>query len=167
MVSIKRWRIIAYLLIPKVFLFMIQRSVVVLSIMLCLLGGVLIYAITRSESIYLNQWLGHIDDGKVLHFFQSLVLNSHIPQGIIYSLPDALWMLALITTILCIWNFKLHRRSIRWIIIGLAAGLMFEILQAFHFIRGTFDIIDLIWMLIAGFIPIAFLKLKSYSWKTN
>lgn len=144
-----------------------NRSAAALFILLCLISGSLIYAITRPDSIYLNQWLGHIDDGKVLDYFQSLVLNSQLPQWIIYSVPDVLWMMALITTILFIWNFKLDRRSIRWIIIGFAVGLMFEIFQGFHLIRGTFDVNDLILMLIAGLIPIAFVKLNSYSWKTN
>lgn len=144
-----------------------NRSVVMLFILLSLTGGVLIYAVTRSESIYLNQWLGYIGNGKLLHSFQSLLLNSQPPQWIIYSLPDALWMLALVMLILMIWDFKLHNKSIPWVVIAVLTGILYEVFQGFHLIRGTFDVGDLILMVIGALLPLSFIMLKIRACKTN
>jgi len=143
------------------------RSLVLLFIFMLLTGGVLIYSVTRSESIYLNQWLAHIANGKVNLFLQGLFQNAQIPQWIIYSLPDALWMLALTLVMLLIWDFRLHKKSIPWIASAIVAGILFEIAQGFHIVRGTFDIVDLMFILVAAFIPISITMLKLNSCETR
>ncbi|HLF64075.1 MAG TPA: hypothetical protein VI603_09990 [Saprospiraceae bacterium] len=144
-----------------------QRSVVLLGIFLCLFFGVLIYIVTRSESIYLNQWVAHIVGDNTWSSLQSLVQNSGIPQWVIYSLPDALWMLALVTLVLLIWDFKLHSRSIPWITIAVGTGLLFEIFQGVHLVPGTFDVTDLVFILLAALFPLSFALLKLRTCKTN
>ncbi len=137
-----------------------NRSVVLLSIILSLAIGVFIYGITRTESIYLNQWLGQVGNGKVLDVLQGLVQNSQIPDWIIYSLPDALWMLALSWVILLIWDFKINSRSIPWISFAILFGGLLETLQGFHFVPGTFDMRDLLFMFIGAVLPVSFTSIK-------
>ncbi len=144
-----------------------NRIVVLFLIVIILSAGIFIYAITRSESIYLNQWMAELGNGKVLYFFQALVQNVHIPHWIIYSLPDALWMLALTMLILLIWDFKLHRKSILWIAMAIMVGILFEISQRLHIVHGTFDVIDLILMMMAALLPVSIIILKMRLWKTN
>jgi len=95
-----------------------------------------------------------------------MISGFDIPGWIIYSLPDALWMMALITLILFIWDFKLNVRSIPWIVSAILTGLTLEIFQGFHLIRGTFDINDLILIVIAAICPLSFTFIKQFTCKT-
>jgi hypothetical protein len=142
-----------------------SRALIIITLSLTL--GAFIYFMTRSESIYLNQWMADLGLGNVLQFFQATVDNTDIPHWMIYSLPDALWMLALTLFILMIWDFKLHRRSIPWIALAIIAGILFEIAQRFHIVPGTFDAIDLILIMLAALLPVSFIILKMRLWKTN
>jgi hypothetical protein len=126
----------------------------------CLLAGAAIYFSTRSENILLNQWLAHIADGKGLQFFQGLISNVWVPDWILYSLPDALWMMALTLFILMIWDFKIHRRSLAWLTLAVVAGTGLEVLQGLHWMRGTFDVVDLLLIFLAASIPIMITLLK-------
>jgi len=83
------------------------------------------------------------------------------PDWIIYSLPDALWMFALMLVIMMIWDFRLTRQSIPWIILAVIAGILFEIGQGINIIKGTFDPIDVICILICAFVPLLFTLLRS------
>ncbi|HUR31485.1 MAG TPA: hypothetical protein VMZ69_08620 [Saprospiraceae bacterium] len=132
-----------------------------------LLLGALLYSATRSESIYLNQFVSQFGDGAVLRFFQKLIHNTDIPEWIIYSLPDGLWMFALILLILMLWDFKLNKGSFLWVIIAFFLGILFEALQGLHIVRGTFDIIDIYFILIAVILPILYLLLKPNKWIIN
>ncbi len=136
-----------------------QRFACIISV-LCLLIGAAIYFITRSENIFLNQWLALFADGQALRFFQGLVSNQWLPDWILFSLPDALWMTALTLFILMIWDFKIHRRSTAWLAMAVVAGAGMEILQGFHLMRGTFDMADLLFILFAASIPITITLLK-------
>ena len=118
--------------------------------------GVLIYATTRTEALYLNQWIANIGGESLKYFLQNLFSRISIPYWIIYSLPDALWMLALTLVVLMIWDFKLNRRSIPWIAGAFCVGILFEVGQGFHLVGGTFDFIDLISIGIGALIPVSF-----------
>ncbi|MFZ1677923.1 MAG: hypothetical protein WAT91_11650 [Saprospiraceae bacterium] len=139
------------------------RLLVVVS--LCL--GIIIYAGTRSEMLFLNQFFSSVGGHYIRIFFHDVIGQIHIPYWIIYSLPDALWMLALMMTILMIWNFKLDAKSIPWIIGSVSIGLFFEFGQALHIITGTFDVTDLLFILIGASIPVLFTLVKFRLWKTN
>ena len=142
-------------------------SLALITITLSLILGAFTYFMTRSESVYLNQWMVDFGLGSVLQFFQAQVNNADIPHWMIYSLPDALWMLALTLFILMIWDFKLHKRSIPWIALAIIIGILFEIAQRFHMIPGRFDVIDLISIMLAALLPVSFIILKMRLWKTN
>jgi hypothetical protein len=125
-----------------------------------LVFGALLYSITRSDNILLLQWLSKMNEGKLLHFFQQSIHNQDIPAWVIYSLPDALWMFSLVLVILMIWNFQLNRQSISWIAIAVFTGILFEIFQMFHFLPGTFDVTDLLLMLISAILPVSFMTIN-------
>lgn len=144
-----------------------NRWVIVILILTSLLSGLLIYFITRSESIYLNQWLNRVEHGSILLGFQGLILNTQVPGWMIYSLPDGLWMLALTMLILLIWDFEINKKSIIWIAFAIAAGILFEISQRFDIASGTFDIVDLIFILVGALLPVSFIMLNRIKWQAN
>jgi|WetSurMetagenome_2_1015567.scaffolds.fasta_scaffold277470_2 hypothetical protein len=132
-----------------------NRPVFLLYILACLSGGVFIYISSRSSNIFLNQWLASLSGGKILHVGQALFQHFHLPGWVLYSLPDALWMSSLTMLILVIWDFKLYRQSIFWLMTAVLSGLLFEILQAFHILPGTFDTVDLIFLIGGALCPVS------------
>ncbi len=142
------------------------RLGITLFIILCLTVGCLIYVIFRPDSIYLNQWIDQFFNGNIREELSTIVTSSNLPHWIIYSLPDALWMVGLTTLVLFIWDFKLHKKSIPWVILAFLTGIFFELLQRYHIIRGTFDIIDLTAVIVAALIPLSLTFLKQFSCKT-
>jgi hypothetical protein len=119
-----------------------------------LLSGLLIYVYQRDMDLPVNNWaasIGLYPDEKSISSF----------SWITYTLPDALWMLSLTTCILLVWNFKWHTRSKVWYFIAFGGGILFEILQAFHLIPGTFDILDLFAMLLTGVLPLGLLLIHT------
>ena len=144
-----------------------HRIVVLFFIIMCLSMGVIIYFLTRSEHIYLNQWIGPLRDTSFYLFLQTLVHNLNLPYWVVYSLPDALWMMALIMIVLMIWEFKLDTRSIFWVALSTLVGVLLEISQAIHVLPGTYDNTDLIFIFIGALIPISISILKLHTCKTT
>jgi hypothetical protein len=68
--------------------------------------------------------------------------------------------MALILFILMIWDFKIHRRSLVWLTLAVVAGTGLEVLQGLHWMRGTFDVVDLLLIFLAASIPITITLLK-------
>ena len=145
---------------------MVRIRLMLIMVLLCMSLGAVIYFITRSEGIYLNQWLSQFNNGKVLFFFQSLLTNAQLPDWVIYSLPDALWMFCLVTIILILWDFRLNKHSMLWVFLAACTGIFFEVFQGLGFVRGTFDWTDLLFIVLAVFIPLLFTRNKSRLWAT-
>ena len=69
---------------------------------------------------------------------------AQLPDWVLYSLPDALWVYALTYAIV-----RLQRRSSRFVQLGylmvpIAFGPGAEVMQAFGWLPGTFDLTDLV-----------------------
>ena len=133
-----------------------------------ILGGI-IYAIYRTENLKMFKWfkeLGIYNEIKKIRDNDG-VKTIKMPEWIIYSLPDALWLLSLNFTILIFWKFKINKHSIIWIILTTIIGLYSEIGQYLKIIPGTFDNKDLISLIIAIIVPFLFLKkIKIYNIKS-
>ena len=133
-----------------------------------ILGGI-IYAIYRTENLKMFKWfkeLGIYNEIKKIRDNDG-VKTIKMPEWIIYSLPDALWLLSLNFTIIIFWKFKINKHSIIWIILTTIIGLYSEIGQYLKIIPGTFDNKDLISLIIAIIVPFLFLKkIKIYNIKS-
>jgi hypothetical protein len=64
-----------------------------------------------------------------------------IPRLIVWYLPDGLWAYSLTSTILLIWAKEI---PVIWLLLLGSLFVNFEILQKFHYINGTGDILDVI-----------------------
>jgi hypothetical protein len=67
-------------------------------------------------------------------------------------------MLSLGLLMAAIWNFKFHKASIFWYCCAWGMGLIYEILQIFSVVPGTFDWVDLVFILIGGLLPLVFFR---------
>ena len=77
-----------------------------------------------------------------LGYIVYLLENETVVPGIVKNyLPDGFWAYALQSCILIIWNRKIN---IIWNIAIMLFAVTFELLQYFHFIKGTGDFFDII-----------------------
>lgn len=86
-----------------------------------------------------------------------------------YSLPDGLWMFAVMSIQLWIWDRQINAHTILWMTIVYIICLANEGLQLFDFSPGTFDVNDLLFMMVGGLLPIMIeLTLqKTIRWKES
>lgn len=126
---------------------------IILTVFLPLLIGGLAYILFRADSLLMFRWFDNIGLGETIKTFRQSIGHSIFPAWMIYSLPDALWIFSFTSFMLIIWRQKFSAQSIPWIFIAPTIGLLSEIGQAFHFVRGTFDVTDLTLILIASTLP--------------
>jgi hypothetical protein len=83
-------------------------------------------------------------------------------------LPDGLWAYAFCSTILIIWDRKIH---LPWLFFIISVFSLFEILQAVNIIAGTGDVLDIVVYLLFGAAAVllnnAFLTLFAYKPKST
>ena len=124
-----------------------------LTVILPLLIGGLIYILFRADSLLMFRWFDSIGLGQTIKSIRSSIGQPNLPSWTVFSLPDALWIFAFTNFMLIIWRDKFSGQSIPWIFIAPTIGLLSEIGQAFHLVRGTFDLTDLTLIVIASIIP--------------
>lgn len=103
-----------------------------------------IYLLFRSKTLYIYVWCkslglsGYIDALRIVLFQWSL------PDFIKYSLPDGLYCAAYLFIMDAIWREE--KGPTKYIILSTIPVITIssELLQYFGFIRGTFDLADLI-----------------------
>ncbi len=118
------------------------------------IGG-LIYLTFRVDTLKMFTWLDKIGIPSFFNFLRKneFLQSLNIPNWVKYSLPDALWIFSFTYLMLLIWQFKITWSNALWIFIAPITGLYIEIGQLFKIIPGTFDIVDLLFMIIALTIP--------------
>lgn len=126
----------------------------ILSLLPLLIGG-LIYILFRVDTLRMFNWfekiglLEHIDHLRqfTLHFANG------IPEWILYSLPDGLWLFSYTTLLLGIWDNRITNKNLSWIAIIPTIAILSELGQLAGAIPGTFDIMDLLLYLLGSFLP--------------
>jgi hypothetical protein len=136
-----------------------------------IIGG-LIYLTYRVDTLKMFTWFDKIGTTSFVNFLRKndFLQGLHIPNWVKYSLPDALWIFSFTYSMLLLWQFKLTRTNAFWIFIAPTTGLFLEIGQLFGVIPGTFDIMDLLFLIIAMTIPFLnsqFFNLKSINNEKN
>jgi hypothetical protein len=108
-----------------------------------LLLGVFIYYFTRPHSIYFLSWTNN--------FIPTEAVNKiTLPYWVVYHLPDGLWAFAFTSVFLIIWERKINVKNIFWLLTPLTISIMLE------FNYGTFDLIDLYFIIIGGSLPLLY-----------
>ncbi len=138
---------------------MTNRIKTFLRLELPLITGGLIYILFRADSLVMFRWFDKLSATHLINSCrQHTVGQFNLPNWVLYSLPDALWVFSFTSCMLVIWKYKFSVQSILWIFLAPIIGLLSEIGQAFHLVRGTFDYTDLILLLIASILP--FIKIN-------
>lgn len=105
-----------------------------------LLLGTVIYVSTRTNNIYFL---------KVLNLENSKI---SLPNWIMFNLPDGLWAFSFSSLIAIIWQNSIRKEYMFWLIFSCIVSIIIEISY------GTFDLLDLIFILIGFLIPFIYFK---------
>jgi len=95
---------------------------------------------------------------KILSFINNLrdsTLNysNNLPNIILYSLPDGLWLFSYISFILLLWKNEIKNENLFWILIIPLISLVSELGQLTNFVPGTFDFSDLLVYFLGTILP--------------
>ena len=128
--------------------------------------------IIRTFSHLINRWTCvHIitaDTLKMFNWFDSVNLSEAIsglrlftlpladflPNWFLYSLPAGLWLFSYLSILLVVWNNKISKHNIHWLLLVPTIAIVSEIGQLFGIVPGTFDIFDLTFYLGATILPL-------------
>src|SRR5690606_24761044 len=125
----------------------------ILGSFLTLLGGGLIYVLFRTSSLKMFSWYETIGLGGLTNELRNWAfqLADKIPEWILFSLPDGLWIFSYVSLMLIIWQNSISLKNIFWILILPFLAISSELGQLFGVIIGTFDFMDLL-LYISGMI---------------
>jgi hypothetical protein len=94
----------------------------------------------------------------------SIKYASRLPEWFIFSLPDGIWIFSYVVILISIWNFKVNKQSLFWLIIIPIIAIFSEVLQIYGIVSGTFDLTDLSFYLLGFILPfIIFRKQLNYN----
>ena len=137
-----------------------MKSKLIFYHLLSLIVGSLIYILFRSSSLKVFSWLDligiNILDSKIRK--SALAISSHIPDWILLSLPDGLWLFSYVCLMLCIWGNSITIKNLFWITIFPTIAIASEIAQYFKLLQGTFDPLDLLLYFLGGTLPLIIFK---------
>lgn len=119
-----------------------------------LLGGG-IYILWRSPGLLMFRWLESFHLGWLVSSARGshLVQSIRPAQWVLFSLPNALWVLSLVTAAGLLWG---GTRATNALAVGIAAliGVGAEVAQALGLLPGTFSAIDLLTAVLAAAVGI-------------
>jgi hypothetical protein len=107
------------------------------------------------------QWFDYIGIDGLTNAIRSFFLpyKPFLYEWFYYSLPDGIWIFSFTTTLIIYWDFCFEKVKI-WLLIPFFLGIIFEILQSFYAIFGTFDVFDLLCSIVGFLLSFIFLKIK-------
>ncbi|WP_143884253.1 hypothetical protein [Chryseobacterium binzhouense] len=125
-----------------------------------LILGTLIYILFRSSTLKVFTWLDfvgiHILDSKIRK--SALATSNYIPDWVLMSLPDGLWLFSYVCLMLYIWKNSITFFNLFWISVIPAIAIASEVAQGLGILQGTFDTMDLIFYLFGGVLPLYIFK---------
>ena len=116
-----------------------------------LIGGV-IYVLFRSNELLMFRWFEFLKIDRVVYSLREYTFyyRKYIPESILFSLPDCLWVYSFTMFL------SFYVKNIFLIMIPCIGSVLTEICQLW-FIPGTFDIMDVLYMLAATGIALFFI----------
>lgn len=125
-----------------------------------LILGTSIYILFRSSSLKVFSWLDFIGinilDSNIRKY--ALSISNNIPDWVLLSLPDGLWLFSYVSLMLYIWKMSITIQNLFWIAVVPAIAIGSENAQYFGLMQGTFDPMDLLLYLLGGILPLFIFK---------
>ena len=122
--------------------------------------GSLIYILFRSSSLKMFIWFERINILDVIENIRNFtfIYSNNLPNFILYSLPDGLWLFSYVSLVLYLWKNELKSENLFWVFSIPLISIISELGQIFKIIPGTFDIIDLLMYVLGTILPFIIYK---------
>jgi hypothetical protein len=114
-----------------------------------IIGG-LIYIVSRSKSLKMFDWFEKINLSNEIGIIRDYFSSVQLPNWVIYNLPDLLWVFSFTSLLFIIWNKRIEKENIPYLLFPTGIGVLSEFGQLFSIINGTFDIMDVIFYVFGG-----------------
>lgn len=125
-----------------------------------LILGTSIYILFRSSNLKIFLWLDllgiNILDSSIRK--SALSISPNIPDWVLLSLPDGLWLFSYVCLMLYIWKNSITVQNLFWISIIPAIAIASEVAQCFGILQGTFDPMDLLLYILGFMLPLLIFK---------
>jgi hypothetical protein len=116
-------------------------------ILLPLFVGASIYLLFRKDSLIVFSWLDYIGASDTLFMIRENIffIRKYIPDIILYSLPDGIWVYSGTVAFVIVWKRNPNNFfSIFWISLPFLCAIVIEVLQLFGIANGTFCWLDIV-----------------------
>ena len=123
-----------------------------LHVVLTMLVGGVIYVLFRSDTLLMFRWFEFFKLDKLIYSLREYTFyyRKYIPENVLFSLPDCLWVYSFTMFL------SFYLKNIFLIMIPCIGSVLTEIGQLW-FVPGTFDILDILYMLAATGIALFFI----------
>ncbi len=85
-----------------------------------------------------------------------------LPNFLLYTLPDALWLYAFMCVMIWLWQKQNTYTAILWILAAPLLAISLEVLQYTGHLSGTFDVLDIVSYLLTCLLVIAIHNVKLF-----
>lgn len=135
-----------------------RKLLITIHLVTLTIGGC-IYLFFRSDTLVMFNWVDTISLSNILEILRNYTLpvRENLPNWLVYSLPDGLWISSYVFLMFSIWGETLSGKSIIWLLLIPIAAMLSEFGQLIHIIPGTFDPLDLICYMIGFYLPSLFI----------
>ena len=132
-----------------------KRQIIIGHFLTLLLGG-LVYISFRQDTLKMFNWFDLINLSEAILGLRSytLALADFLPNWFLYSVPDGLWLFSYISILLVVWDNKISKHNIHWLLLVPTIAIVSEIGQLLGIVPGTFDILDLTFYIGGTCLPI-------------
>ena len=120
---------------------------IALHIFIPIFVGGAIYICWRKSTLLMFGWYTNFGlRSEITHIRELTAAARHVlPNWILYSLPDALWVYSLTAFMSAVWfKQRFSMVGVVWISVGLVLSVTGELCQAIGIVSGTFDPVDLL-----------------------
>lgn len=138
-----------------------RASIEVVSGVILLLSGCVIYVLFRSKSLNIYQWCCALGLTGLIDNYRGVVHDWNVSDVVKYSLPDGIYCAAYILIVDAIWHREYGIQ--KYIVISLVpiVAIGCEVLQGLNLIRGTFDVLDLVCYALPPLVYVCIIKYKN------
>lgn len=143
--------------------FNIKRITKVLTALVALFFGGLVYIVFRRESLLMFNWFYELGLKDIIIGLRQEYGQMNLLEWVRYNMPAALWLFSYLFIIDSIWEDNNNPKYRFFILILPTIAVVSEIMQFFEILPGTFDLLDVAGYLLA---TLLFITIKILSkWK--
>jgi len=141
-----------------------RRLIIATAGILALFIGGMIYVLWRPDSLVMFKWFKVFGLNSKLYNYRiwARSYRRFLPNFLVYSLPQALWLFSGILIFRSIWTSDENKNFLIWGATILITALGFEFGQYIHWVPGRFDLFDVLLIIVTPIVSVAVFKAIGY-----